>query len=146
MNWFLRSCLFLSISGLICCQPENIEDGNFQSTDTIFGIVEFEFPISSQRVPIKAIQRLDLSLARTSYDLYRGNFLISANVSDLVPTYSFRLLAGEYYFRAGIICTCMGDTCLWDGFPGGRLGTKWMIDQIKIIKGQKIIQRIVFSK
>jgi len=143
---YLTKLAFISILiAMMSCQPENPEVPNDNNTDTLVGIVEFDFSIPLRRVPAEGIHRIDLSIANTTYDLYRGNFLISANVSDRVTTYTFKLMPGDYYFQAGITCTCLGDTCLWDGFPGGRLGTKWAMDRITIIKGEKVIKSIIFA-
>lgn len=121
-------------------------DPDITTNDSTTGTVEFDFPIPERSTRPSGIHRIDVSLAWTAYDIYRGDFLISANVSDEERTYQFKLDPGDYYFQAGITCTCLGDTCLWDGFPGGRFGAKWMMDRITIVKGQKITKTINFNQ
>ncbi|MFA6129087.1 MAG: hypothetical protein WC699_17445 [Bacteroidales bacterium] len=131
----------------IGCEPVTPVDPDGPTADQKFGTVEFDFPIPpASSVRGDGIKRIDLSVAKTAYDLYRGDFLISANVSDRERTYTFKLQPGEYYFQAGITCTCLGDTCLWEGFPGGRFGTKWDMDRITIVKGEKLVQKLVFNE
>lgn len=121
-------------------------DPDITPNDPTTGTVEFDFPIPERSTRPSGIHRIDLSLARTAYDIYRGDFLISANVSDEERIYKFKLEPGDYYYQAGITCSCLGDTCLWDGFPGGRFGTKWTMDRITIIKGVKLKKTINFNQ
>ncbi|MCX6226971.1 MAG: hypothetical protein NTV01_19850 [Bacteroidia bacterium] len=139
---YLIAGLLLAIIG---CEPDIPVDPDETSTLNI-GTVEFDFPLPERIAPASGIRRIDLSLATTAYDLYRGDFLISANVSDRERTYRFKLAPGNYYFQAGITCSCLGDTCLWDGFPGGRFGTKWAMDKITIVKGEKLVKSIMFNQ
>jgi hypothetical protein len=138
---YLLACLLLAIIG---CEPETPVDPDGTLKDQNAGTVEFDFQIPARTAPASGIKRIDLSLAKTAYNLYRGDFLISANVSDHERTYSFKLEPGDYYYQAGITCSCLGDTCLWDGFPGGRFGTKWAMDRITIVKGEKLSKTITF--
>lgn len=131
---------------VIGCDTEPPADPGGISNDPDSGTVEFDFQIPAGTAPASGIHRIDLSLASTSYDLYRGDFLISANVSDRERTYSFRLAPGDYYYQAGITCSCLGDTCLWNGYPGGRFGTKWAMDRITIVKGEKLDKPIKFNQ
>ena len=144
-NKLLILMVFAGLALLSHCQPEEITDPDENGRDTLFGLVRFDFPVPSTHVPALGIHRIDLSIALSNYDLYRGDFLVSANTSDHQQIYSFRLMPGEYYFQAGITCTCGGDTCLWDGFPGGRLGTKWATDKFTIVKGETLTRTIKFS-
>lgn len=146
MNKILRYFLIILCLVIAGCDPETPDDPNDFPDEKNIGTVEFEFPLTSVHAPISGIHRLDLSLARSAYDIYRGDFLISANVSDQVPVYSFNLEPGDYYFQAGIGCSCLGDTCLWDGFPGGRFGSKWVMDRITIVKGETLTKRITFNQ
>jgi hypothetical protein len=140
---YLLALFFLILVG---CEPNIPVDPDGTSTEQNIGTVEFDFPVPVRSAPSSGIHRIDLSLAGSSYDLYRGDFLISANVSDRERTYSFKMVPGDYYFQAGITCSCLGDTCLWDGYPGGRFGTKWMMDRITIVKGEKLSKTITFNQ
>ncbi len=140
---YLIAGLFILI---IACEPTTPVTPGGISRDENAGTVEFDFQINSKVASTGGLHRIDLSLALTSYNLYRGDFLISANVSDRERTYSFKLEPGDYYYQAGITCSCLGDTCLWDGFPGGRFGTKWTMDRITIIKGEKLSKKITFNQ
>jgi hypothetical protein len=145
MNSLIKYLIVILLSLAVGCQPDTPVDPDGTAQDPDIGTVEFDFPVPLRVAPASGIRRIDLSIAKTTYDLYRGDFLISANVSDKERVYSFKLVPGDYYFQAGITCTCMGDTCLWDGFPGGRLGTKWAMDRITIIKGEKLVKKIAFN-
>jgi len=138
----LMAGLLISMIG---CETEPPVDPDGNPGVQNIGTVEFDFPVPNRIAPASGIHRIDLSLAKTANDLYRGDFLISANVSDRERTYSFKLVPGDYYFQAGITCSCLGDTCLWDGFPGGRFGTKWAMDRITIAKGEKLVKKLVFN-
>jgi hypothetical protein len=129
---------------MIGCEPDTPVNPDDTSEDENFGTVEFDFAVPARNAPASGIHRIDLSLAATAYDLYRGDFLISANVSDQERTYTFKMKPGDYYYQAGITCSCLGDTCLWDGFPGGRYGTKWTMYRITIVKGEKLTKSITF--
>ena len=140
---YLMAGLLLAI---ISCNPDTPVDPDQTLKDQNAGTVEFDFPVPDRIAPAEGIHRIDLSLATSAYELYRGDFLISANMSDRERTYTFKLLPGDYYYQAGITCSCMGDTCLWAGFPGGRFGAKWAMDRITIVKGEKLAKTIVFNQ
>ncbi len=135
------------IVGLNACEPEIIDrDGELETTvEENIGSITFDFPIPERNVPVDKIYRINLSIAVDAFSLYSGYFLKSANVSDLLRTYSFSLEDGEYYYQAGITCSAAGDTCLWDGFPGGQWGTKWTSGKIQIIKGEMIYKNLTFN-
>ncbi len=138
--------LLILITAFFGCEPDdpsNPDDDNPLNSN--IGIVEFDFEIPARNVPASGVHRIDLSLAINAYNLYRGDFLISANVSDRVRVYSFNLAPGDYYYQAGVTCSCLGDTCLWDNFPGGRYGTKWTLGQITIVKGERLNKNLVFN-
>lgn len=132
----------------VSCQPEQIDDIIDPEIEAMknMGSITFDFPIPDRRVPVKDVHRVDLSLAVDAFSLYSGYFLVSANVSDMVRSYTFILEEGEYYFQAGITCSSQGDTCLWDGFPGGQWGTKWISDKIEIVKGEKLVKILSFNR
>ncbi len=144
MRYSVIPILLLLLVATIRCQPDEPVDPGNTNGDSLTGMVEFDFPLPLTKAPPEGIHRIDLGVAKTSYDLYRGAFLISTNTSDRQQVYTFRLLPGDYYFQAGITCTCQGDTCLWAGFPGGRLGTRWAMDRITITRGEILKKSIVF--
>ena len=136
------------IAGLCSCESE-IDTGNGGDEvieDKNVGSIIFNFPIPERSVPADKIHRIDLSVAPDAHSLYSGYFLESANVSDLLSSYSFKLEEGEYYYQAGLTCSAEGDTCLWDGFPGGQWGTKWTSGKIEIVKGEVIYKDLTFNK
>ncbi len=145
MRDLIQYCLIIMAVVTFSCQPDIPDIPPDNTKDTLTGLVEFDFQVPHRNVPERGVHRIDLSIAKTAHDLYRGQFLITANTYDIKQLYTFRLLPGDYYYQAGIICTCLGDTCLWDGFPGGRLGTKWAVDRITIVKGEKLSKPIQFN-
>jgi hypothetical protein len=142
----LKCLLIIPLLLIISCERVDPGHPNEPGEEKNIGTVEFDFPITAIHAPVNGIHRIDLSLALTAYDIYRGDFLISANVSDEQRTYEFKLTPGDYYFQAGMGCSCLGDTCLWDGYPGGRFGTKWVMDKITIVKGETLFKRITFNQ
>lgn len=119
-----------------CTDPVPVDDGKIPEVTT--GVLEVEIKIPYMPLPKKGIHLVDLSLARTADSLYRGLFLSSPNVYDDKTVYRFVLAPGTYYYQAGITCSCLGDSCLWGGFPGGRFGVRWAIDMVEVIKGKVI--------
>jgi len=109
------------------------------------GWVEFVFPLQMVEVPDISLHRIDLSIARAASDLYQGNYVASANVSDYQVTYIFELAPGNYYYQAGMTCSSLGDTCMWGGFPGGRFGSKWTLGTIEIELGKSVAKTITFQ-
>ena len=99
------------------------------------GVLEIDFKLPPIPLPDKGIHRIDLSLARNADSLYRNLFIASANVTDSKNLYRFILAPGTYYYRAGITCSCLSDSCLWGGFPGGRFGQRWAIDRVEVTLG-----------
>lgn len=146
MNSLIKYILILFLAGVIACEPDTPADPEGNTGNQNTGTVEFDFPLPNRIASASGIHRIDLSLALTGSDLYRGDFLITANVSDRERLYTFRLEPGDYYFQAGITCSCLGDTCLWDGFPGGRYGTKWAMDRITVVKGKTLVKVLAFNQ
>ena len=138
-------CLLVVLSA---CGDKIIVDNPDYTGEVIedLGTVIFDFPVPERRVPKDRIHRIDLSIAINPKSLYSGYFIISANVSDLVRSYSFNLQEGEYYYQAGITCVSQGDTCLWDGYPGGQYGAKWTSGTIEIIKDEVLEKTLIFLK
>ncbi|MFA5218588.1 MAG: hypothetical protein WC388_06580 [Bacteroidales bacterium] len=139
--------IFLSFFLIVlnACDPDVPDNPDGDQAEANTGTVVFDFGIPARNVPESAVHRIDLSIAKDAYDLYRGKFLISANVSDRTRFYTFNLDPGNYYYQAGVTCTSVGDTCLWDGFPGGRFGNKWTLGTITIVKGERLDQVIQFN-
>jgi len=142
---------FMLIVGIVIkvltgCQPEIIDpNGEIIIMVDDQGVMIFNFKLPESRVPVDKVHRIDLSIADDAYSLYSGYFIKSANVSDVKSLYSFVLDEGEYYYQAGITCECLGDTCFWDGYPGGQWGTKWTSGKIQVIKGEKIYKDLTFN-
>jgi hypothetical protein len=86
------------------------------------GILDMAFTYHVQGIPAGRMKKVQLSLAYTAEDLYKGIFFTQANVSEPVVHYRFELPPGEYYYYATVICLCAGDSCLYSGFPA-RNGT-----------------------
>ena len=143
----IRLCLLLPVIAVIfSCQPENVDPGGSGISDNdSTGIITFNFPIPDRRVPVENVHRIDLSIAVDAHSLYSGYFIESANVSDVQTTYSFSLNEGEYYYQAGITCSCQGDTCLWDGYPGGQWGAKWVSGTFVVLKGETTVKNLSFN-
>lgn len=120
------------------CDP-----GNADNTDEIndlnkdLGTLDINFVYNVQGIPHDRIRRVDLSLARTSDSLYRGQFFLSRNVSDAITKYRFFLKPGIYYFQATITCLCQNDSCYWAEFPGGQFGMRMDGGKVTIIKEQQ---------
>ena len=147
----LVGIIAILFAGFCGCEPE-IDDGNGGGTggtevdiNENLGNIVFNFPLPEGGVPKNKIHRVDLSIAEDAHSLYSGYFLKSANVSDLLSSYGFKLEDGEYYFQAGITCSAAGDTCLWGGFPGGQWGTKWASGKVEVKKGETIYKNLTFS-
>lgn len=82
------------------------------------GILDIAFTYRIQGIPPYRMKKVDLCLAYTADDLYRGIFFTQANVSDAAVHYRFELPPGDYYYYATVICLCGGDSCKFAGFPG----------------------------
>jgi len=102
------------------------------------GVLEVDFKLPPIPLPAQNIHRIDLSIARSADSLYRGKFISSANVMDSKSLYRFVLAPGTYYYQAAITCSCLGDSCLWGGFPGGRYGQRWAIGHEVVKLGEVI--------
>ena len=107
-------------------------------TPVTTGVLEVDFKLPPIPLPAQKIHRIDLSIARSSDSLYRGIFISSANVMDSKSLYRFVLAPGTYYYQAAITCSCLGDSCLWGGFPGGRFGQRWAVGHEVVKLGEVI--------
>ena len=130
----------LALTILIGCVPEEIPDtgGGSDLVAREFGTLEVEFRIPGSFLPPNRILRADLSIAVSSEELYKGNFVYVANVYNSTLVYKIRLEPGNYYYKAGIVCIAQGDSCSAAGFPGGHMGTKWAIGKAYIQNNESI--------
>ncbi len=143
LKWFM---IVLLIPALLACNQEEIPgEGSITKIKSTTGRGKFDFTVQVKNIPESGLHRIDLSLAKDAMSLYRGEFIASANVSDVQTIYVFSLPPGEYYWQAGITCTSTGDTCLWGGFPGGRYGTLWTLGTIDIELDKTTLQKICFQ-
>ncbi|MFO7616063.1 MAG: hypothetical protein R6V75_02300 [Bacteroidales bacterium] len=140
-----KACIFALLVILAGCNPDDPDNPDDNPKEPETGTVVFDFLVPARNVPAEGVHRIDLSIAEDAQHLYRGDFLICANVSDRVRFYTFDLMPGDYYYQAGIACSCLGDTCLWDGFPGGRYGAKWTMGRISIVKGERLEKVLQFN-
>ncbi len=85
---------------------------------TPMGTLDIAFTYRIQGIPAARMRKVELCLARTADDLYRGTFFTCCNVSEAVTHYQFYLPPGEYFYFASIICLCSDDSCKFSGFPG----------------------------
>ncbi len=141
---FLISLCIMMVSG--GCQPDPEGQGDAPFTDPNMGILQVDFinpPFN--RLPESRVHRANLCVGHTADSIYRGLFIDCANVSDMQKSYTFTLLPGIYYFQAGITCSALGDSCLWGGFPGGRMGMRWSMERVVIEKGKTTTARPDFQ-
>ena len=112
-----------------------LNKGGYGLYENNIGTVFFNFPLRKrQGINENRLHRVELSIAYSSDSLAMGEYIRSANVSDVISEYSFPLPPGEYVYKAGIICTALGDSCLWGGFPGGRFGSLWTSGKFRVEK------------
>ena len=121
---------------IISCDRE-IEIPDTNQTKTTTGTLLVEFKITHPWLSPEKIIRISLNVAKTGGDIYKGNYLQSANVRNTQELYLFYLTPGSYYYEAGIACICGGDTCSAAGFPGNQWGTKHTMGTF-IIKANEI--------
>jgi len=139
------SLLLLALVG--CDKDTDSPGGSQQNTfDLQYGNIRFDFPLDDKYGAGRCTNRTDLSISYTADSLYRKEFLTSANLSDYQGTYSFNLKSGKYFYQAGKACFCGGDTCLWNGYPGGQMGVLWTMGWFTIEAGKSIEERITFVK
>lgn len=115
----IRLILILIVAIIFSCDKINPDTGDPTISDPVpGGILDMAFMYRVQGDVGLRVKKVELSLAKTADDLYRGIFFTQANVSDAVVHYQFELPPGEYYYYATVTCLCGGDTCKYAGFPG----------------------------
>ncbi len=134
----LMAVMLMQCNGLVP-GPDDVEP------KVTTGVLEIDFKLPPTSLPANRIHRIELSVARSADSLYRGIFISSANVFDDKSLYRFALTPGTYYYKAGVTCSCLGDSCLWGGFPGGRYGVRWAADKVEIKLGEVLRQSPTFQ-
>ena len=129
----LKLVLAALLIALACaCEKESIkEDPNDQQAGPQ-GTLRVIFRISHPWLPVDRIVPTELHVAKDGVEIYKGNYLQSANVTDFQDEYIFYLEPGTYYYEAAIGCICEGDSCSAGGFPGNQFGTKHTMDKFTI--------------
>ncbi|MDD4645234.1 MAG: hypothetical protein PHY99_04520 [Bacteroidales bacterium] len=109
--------IFLMGAVLSCDKNEPVDNPDITNSTTI-GILDIAFICRVQTIPASRLRKVNLCLAYTSDDLFRGIYFIQTNVSEAVTHYRFELPAGEYYYYASVICLSENDSCKYAGFSG----------------------------
>lgn len=145
---YLAILLVTVLFGLSGCgELTEIDDVSKVEQDAAkYGTIRFNFPLEDKYGSGECTKRIDLSISLSADSLYRKEYLTAANLSDYAGTYAFSLLPGKYFYQAGKICTCGGDTCLWNGYPGGKLGTMWTMGWFTIDENNPLTELITFTK
>jgi hypothetical protein len=118
-NIKLLILILVLIGGIIAC--EDLWQGEGDPPAVIgkpTGTLDMAFVYRVQGIPANRAKKVDLCLAHTAEDLYKGIFFLQANVSEAITHYSFTLPPGEYFYYATVVCLCGGDSCKFAGFPG----------------------------
>ena len=118
--------------GLISCEKDPFQDDPSEIEADPMGTLHVVFKISHPWLPVKKIVRTDLHIGIDGVEIYKGNYIQSANVTDFQDEYFFYLPPGTYYWMAGIACTCEGDSCSAGGFPGNQWGAKYTMDRFTV--------------
>jgi hypothetical protein len=126
---------------MVGCNPEEIPDpdGGIDAKPT--GTLRVLFKVSHPWIPVNRIIRTELHVAKDAMEIYKGNFIQSANVTNFQEVYFFYLDPGTYYYEAAIACICEGDSCSAGGFPGNKWGSKHTMGKFTIEK-DKVVQVI----
>jgi len=119
MNTINKILTLLLMIFLSACLPAEIEDPDIADEEKPpMGTLDIAFTYRIQGIPTDRLRKVDLCLARTADDLYRGIFFTCCNVSEAITHYQFHLPPGTYFYFASIICLCSDDSCKFSGFPG----------------------------
>lgn len=114
----LRLLILMMICGILSCDKIWPGSGDPLVDTKPGGTLDMAFIYRVPGVPSGRLKKVDLCLAYTADDLYRGIYFVQANVSDAVTHYRFELPPGEYFYYATVVCICGGDSCNVYGFPG----------------------------
>ncbi len=133
-RWLLTFCLLVII--VSSCDNDPIIDPPQGLEAEPIGTLRVWFKISHPWLPLDRIVRTDLHVAKDGMEIYKGNYLESANVTDFQDNYFFYLPPGTYYYEAGIACICGGDSCSAGGFPGNQFGGKFTMGKFTITEGE----------
>jgi hypothetical protein len=115
----IRIAVILMIFAILSCDQISPDDSDPVIVDIKpMGTLDMAFVYRVQGVPVSRVKKVDLALAYTADNLYKGIFFVQANVSDAVTHYRFELPPGEYFYYATVICLCEGDSCKYAGFSG----------------------------
>jgi hypothetical protein len=122
---------------LMACDKSPMEPNNpdNRAADPV-GTLVADFPITHGWLPTSKIIRTDLHIAFNALEMYKGNYVQSANLFDSQEKYSFTLPPGSYYLEAAIACLCEGDSCSAAGFPGNKWGQKHASYRFNIVEGE----------
>ena len=126
MKLILQYLLALSLIMMVTasCEPDIIEETESNIEADPVGTLRVVFKISHPWLPLEKIVRTGLHIATDGVEIYKGNYIESANVTDFQDNYFFYLSPGTYYYEAGIACICGEDSCSAGGFPGNQWGGK----------------------
>ena len=133
--------LLLAAFLFAACEPADVPDENGGLEAKPTGTLRVLFKISHPWIPVNRIVRAELHVAKDGMEIYRGNFLQSANVTSFQDNYFFYLEPGSYYYEAVIACICGGDSCSAGGFPGNQWGTRHTMGKF-LIEADKVVQVI----
>jgi len=132
--WIVFSCLLIAL--FCACEKESIKDDPDDLSAGPRGTLRVIFRISHPWLPVDKIVPTELHVAKDGMEIYKGNYIQSANVTDFQNEYTFYLEPGTYYYEAAIGCICEGDSCSAGGFPGNQYGTKHTMDRFTIYEDQ----------
>lgn len=134
---------------IICftqCDDNNVEFNDKVPTDDKKGTLEIQFNFPKfNHLPMDFVHRSSLCIGLSPDSIFQQKFIDCENVSDVKDTYKFRLDPGTYFYQAGITCSAPGDSCLWGGFPGGRMGIRWVLTRVIIESNKKTISVPIFQ-
>ncbi|MFA5816317.1 MAG: hypothetical protein WC865_11920 [Bacteroidales bacterium] len=137
---------FLTLALVACDIIDITPDGKVNNPAEPVGTLVADFPITHTWLPTNKIIRTDLHIALNAYEMYKGDYIQSANVIDSQQKYSFFLPPGSYYLEASIACLCEGDSCSAGGFPGNKWGQKHASYTFTIVEDETTEVLIRFLK
>lgn len=130
---FIILGMILLIAG---CTKDGLPDDMDGPSATPMGKLQVKFEITHPWIPSDRIIRAGLHVAKTAMEMYRGEYIQSANVNNTNLYYSFNLEPGTYYVEAIIACICGGDSCSAGGFPGYAPAFKHTTEPFTIVEDE----------